>query len=341
MLAAWLLISTLVGQADLPSQADSPASSTSADVRFAASPNSITPQPNALHSIEQASLNERLPTIDDESFGPEPLGARPIEVADDPWLSEGGPKWGWNTSVLGGGGGDGLGMVDLRLSRAWLQPRVLGDTGLRWSPGGGVHFWSGLDDAQLPNTLFDVYVDLSCSLWEYERGAVTVGVTPGLYGDFQTVDGNTFQVTGWLNATYEWTPQWTLVGGVAVVRQLQSRWLPLGGVIWRPTPEWQVDLLFPRPRIARQISQSDQGDTWLYVAGQFGGGAWSIDDPIVGPSLVRYSDLRLLAGVNLWRVSGRELSCEAGYVFSRQVAIDDEIVSNPSDTWVVQLSWAF
>ncbi|MFO0904092.1 MAG: hypothetical protein U0939_13905 [Pirellulales bacterium] len=250
-------------------------------------------------------------------------------------------RWGLHLSTIGATGSQGLGMLDFRATRAGDRLVLPGSSSLRWAVGGGVHSWSGQNDALLPNTLYDLDLDVSLVLWEHERGAVSVGITPGLYGDMQFVDSSTFQVTGWVNGTLDLGERWTLVGGVAVVRQLESRWLPLGGVIWRPAPEWQVDLVFPRPRIARQVAQSDDGDAWLYLAGQFGGGAWSIDDPIVGPAMIRYSDLRLLAGLNLWRASGRELSLELGYVFSREVAIDDLIVSNPTDSWIAQLSWAF
>jgi hypothetical protein len=204
-----------------------------------------------------------------------------------------------------------------------------------------MHFWTGLEAAQLPSTLFDLFIDLSVTVWEYDRGALTCGVTPGLYGDFQTLHGNLFQVTGWLNATHEFTARLTLVGGVAVVRQLESHWLPMGGLIWSPSAEWQLDIVFPRPRIARQIRQTEDGDAWCYITAQFGGGSWAVEDPLVGPAQVRYSDVRLLAGINLWRVSGREISMEAGYVFSRQVTIDDADIVAPSDSWILQLSWAF
>ena len=56
--------------------------------------------------------------------------------------------------------------------------------------------------------------------------------------------------------------------------------------------------------------------------------------------LLETSSLRWSVGGGVHWWSGRELSLELGYVFSREVAIDDLIVSNPSDSWIAQLSWA-
>lgn len=193
----------------------------------------------------------------------------------------------------------------------------------------------------LPGTVYDLCLDVACRVLDRERGGVTVGITPGFYGDFQHVDAQSFQTTGRIIGDFRINSRWQIVGGVAVVRQLRSHWLPIGGMVWTPTDDWQLDLAVPRPRLARRMLQTEAVDLWGYVAGQFGGGSWAVDDGTGRNVLLGYNDLRLLAGLNLWRASGRELMAELGYVFSRELAVSEISVFTPSDAWVAQLAWVF
>lgn len=238
-------------------------------------------------------------------------------------------------------GADGFGLTELSLNRTWSFSWPDERKPFQITPGIGVHFLSGADSLNLPNAVYDVSLNLSWRVLELAHGGVSVGVTPGYYGDFRTISDETFQVTGWVTGDLQLGPHWSLVGGVAVVRQLQSSWLPVGGVIWSPTDDWQLEFLIPRPRIARRIHQTEERDVWGYVVGQFGGGSWAVDDGSGGNQLLSYSDLRLVAGLNVWRSSGREISCEIGYVFSRDLALAGYSMAAPDNTWVVQAVWVF
>jgi hypothetical protein len=250
-----------------------------------------------------------------------------------------GTPWGVTAAWLSSQGAAGFGIVDLGVNRAWST--ALGEHSLLITPGVGAHLFDGPTALDLPATVYDVYLDFSCRVLERQRSGVTVGVTPGMYGDLAHVDGRSFQVTGRVIGDFQINSRWTLVGGVAVVRQLRSHWLPVGGVIWTPREDWQFDFTVPRPRLARRLLQTDATDLWSYVAGQFGGGSWAVDDGTGRNTLLGYSDLRLLAGLNLWSGSGRELTVELGYVFSRDLAVAENSVFTPSDAWLAQLTWVF
>ena len=251
-------------------------------------------------------------------------------------------SWSLTAAWIGGGGGaNAWGIVDVALSRTWSWGYPDEWRPLRITPIVGWHALGDLPGKDLPSQVFDVAVPLSWRFWETERGGVSVGLTPGLYGDFRRVSSATFQLTGWLTGDLQLNESWTLLGGIALVRQLRSNWLPIGGVIWTPTEDWQIELLIPRPRIARRLRQTETEDVWLYVAGQYGGGAWSIDDGAAGNQLLSYSDFRLVGGVNVWRASGRELMIEAGYVFSRELVLANEIIATPQNSWLLQAVWVF
>jgi hypothetical protein len=238
-------------------------------------------------------------------------------------------------------GSQGFGTFDLDYSRTWYFETGTERPPVAITPGLGMHFWSGPQALDLPARVYDLYLDVSWRPIDFENAGVAFGVTPGFYGDFQRFDGNTFQVTGWGLANYRASPQWNFVGGVAVVRQLKSKILPIGGAIWTPRDDTRFELIFPRPRIARRLWQEDSGEAWCYLAGLFGGGSWSVADTPTENVLVSYSDLRLLLGVEMLNVQGRDLTLEVGYVFSRDISVNHTSVLAPDPTFLMQASLAF
>ena len=213
-----------------------------------------------------------------------------------------------------------LGESPLRLRLSWKK-----------SPKDSVHLIG----------VYDLYLDVSWRPVDHESGGIAIGVTPGFYGDFERLDGNAFQLTGWGLANYRIGPHWNFAGGVAVVRQLKSKLLPIGGVIWTPNEDTRLELLFPRPKIARRLWQQDSREAWCYLAGQFGGGAWSVADTPTENVLVSYSDLRLILGLEMFNVQGRDLTLEMGYVFSRDLSVNHTSLVAPDPTFLLQASVAF
>jgi hypothetical protein len=242
---------------------------------------------------------------------------------------------------LAASGRNAFGTLDLDLNRTWLIPSGAEREPLSVTPGFGMHFWSGPQTLNLPPRVYDLYLDFAWQAWQDEQSGLAVGITPGFYGDFETLDSDTFQLTGYLMGNYRFSPEWNAVGGLAYVRQLQSHLLPVGGLVWTPDEDTQVDFLIPRPRFARRVRSDELGDVWWYVAGQFGGGAWAVADSPSRNVLVGYSDFRLLLGVQSFHVSGRELSWEIGYVFARDISINDVTVREPDNTFVLQGSLAY
>ncbi len=234
----------------------------------------------------------------------------------------------------------GFGITSLDLRHTWL----LGYdeySPLNITPGLGVHLWSGPQTLDLPPQVYDVYMDLQWQPWRGEKSALLIGATPGLFGDLERIDNQTFQWSGWFMGSRQLGPRWTLLGGVAYLRQLQSNWLPMGGVVWAPSDSTRAELVFPRPRLARRLHSTDHWTTWGYVAGQFGGGAWSVQDSPVQNVLVGYSDLRLVSGVEAFSRSGYEWRTEFGYVFARDLRVNSVLLENPTDALLLQVTFAF
>jgi len=241
---------------------------------------------------------------------------------------------------LAAGGAHGFGMTDLDCNHTWL----LGYDDLpplNITPGLGMHLWSGPRDLNLPAQVYDAYVDFLWRPLDGERGGISFGFTPGLYGDFARLDGHTFQCTGWTLANYRFNSAWNVLGGVAYVRQLRSHWLPVGGIVWSPNDDTRVELLIPKPRLVRRYRSDESGSAFWYLAGQLGGGALAVADTQTSNVLVSYSDLRLLVGLESFHVRGREWNVEMGYVFSRHLAINGDQAQSPRGTTLLQASLAF
>lgn len=275
-----------------------------------------------------------------------PLGQSPgiAELADEAGL-DGGPLFvppnRFTSTWLAPGGSQGFGTFDLDYNRTWYLQAGLDRPPVAITPGFGMHFWSGPRDLDLPSRVYDVYLDVSWRPIDRDNGGIAIGVTPGFYGDFQHLDGNAFQLTGWGLANYRIGPHWNFAGGVAVVRQLKSKLLPIGGVIWTPNEDTRFELLFPRPRIARRLWRQDSREAWCYLAGQFGGGAWSVADTPTENVLVSYSDLRLILGVEVLHVQRYDLMLEVGYVFSRDISVNHASLLAPDPTFLMQASVAY
>jgi len=296
----------------------------------------------------------RLPTSDDpdvtiataESPYLAPLAQSPgiAEGVDEAQINGGPlfvPPQRFTTTWLAPGGSQGFGTFDLDYGRTWYLQTALERPPVAITPGFGMHFWSGPKTLDLPSRVYDLYLDVSWRPIDHESGGIAIGLTPGFYGDFQRLDGNAFQLTGWGLANYRIGPHWNFVGGVAVVRQLKSKLLPIGGAIWTPNEDTRLELIFPRPRIARRLWLQDSREAWCYLAGQFGGGAWSVADTLTDNVLVSYSDLRLILGMEVLDVQGRDLTVEAGYVFARDISVDHISVMAPDPAFLLQASMAF
>jgi hypothetical protein len=238
------------------------------------------------------------------------------------------------------GGSNGFGSTDIDASHTWL----LGYDDLpplNITPGAGIHFWSGPVDLDLPSRVYDAYLDLQWRPIESERWGLSVGVAPGWYGDFSKFDHRTFQLTGWLLGNYRVNSRWNLVGGIAYVRQLKDSILPIGGVIWTPNEDTRVELLIPKPKIARRVVATPSGSIWCYIAGELGGGTWAVADSANGNVSLTYTDLRLVLGVEAFRAQGLECAFEVGYVFARSISVDNFVVYEPVDSISIQATVAF
>lgn len=279
---------------------------------------------DAPQHFDDSILKSSTPLPDETRYDPPRLSAAP--TFDFTWLAPGGSE------------GFGISDFDVHCSCQWTldsyaEPIVV-------TPGAALHLWSGPQVLDLPPRVYDLYLDLSWRMITRERWGLTGGMTPGFYGDFERIDADAFQFTGWLLADVTLGEHWTALGGLAYIRQLKSNLLPIGGLVWRPHDDWRVEAVVPRPRIAHRFRSDAEREAWVYVSGAFGGGAWAIDDGDENV-LLQYSDFRLASGVEWLRSDGGSAVLEIGYVFSRDISVDDFSLLAPDGTAFVHLNLSF
>jgi hypothetical protein len=279
----------------------------------------------------------------------------PLAPGQGPDIDALGPAWGeqrtarafWYARALSAtwvpqGPADGFGMVDVPLSVS-VAPIWFDDLpALVISPAFGFHFWQPPDALELPSTVYDSSIDVTWRTPITERFGVGLGITPGVYGDYRAWNPRAFQLTGWGVVDWAVTSQFSVVAGAAVVRQLDLRVLPVGGLIWSPRTDTRLELLVPRSRLARKLADlTGGGAAWGYLACQFGGGTWAVTMPDNSTAVVTSSDLRAVLGLEVFRSRTVAGVGEVGYVFSRTISANGTPEYNPADAVMLQLGATF
>jgi hypothetical protein len=247
-----------------------------------------------------------------------------------------------STACLPKNGGDGFGTTDVPIATSFAPVWFDDLPALLITPGFGFHFWQAPDALELPSTVFDAYVDIAWRTPVTERFGFGFGLTPGVYGDYRQSSPKAFQLTGWGLVDYKLTNTWTVVAGAAVVRQLDMRVLPVGGLIWTPNADNRLELLVPRSRFVRKVRSFDGGGgAWVYSAFQFGGGSWAVTLPDDTTALVTISDLRAILGLEWFRNRSVAGVAEVGYVFARTISANRVPEFNPNDTVMLSAGATF
>lgn len=249
---------------------------------------------------------------------------------------------------LGGGdGGTDLGVNELETSLAFAFPNFL------WSgqpiyvlPSFSLDLWDGPSgvSADLPGQVYEAFVDTG---WQTDPNNILgleTGLRVGVFTDFDTMNEDSLRIMGQLLGKFRLTPRATLKAGVMYIDRNEIKVLPAGGLLWQPTPYSRWDIYFPEPKISKYFRTIGTQDVWGYVAGEFGGGSWTIQRANGTEDSVDVNDIRLLFGLewgrsDLIRAGRRTGFIEAGWVFNREVIYDRNPADNfdPDSTFIVRI----
>ncbi len=222
-------------------------------------------------------------------------------------------------------GSKSMGQYDLELKSVLAVPCPTPDSPLLIVPGFAAHYFDGPQHLPIPPRVYDAYCQFR---WLHRFGpqlGVDLSLVPGVYSDFQQSYSEAFRWTGYAAAAWTVRAEWQLVAGVGYFNRLDVKLLPIGGLIWKPSPDDRWELLFPKPAIMRRVAYRRASDgtidreDWLYLCGEFGGGTWAIDTGATEPDLLDIKDYRLIAGWQRKVLGGIDSRVEVGYVFGRRI----------------------
>jgi hypothetical protein len=243
------------------------------------------------------------------------------------------------TTWLPGMSANRLQINDVELTATAALPLADGWAPLLLSPGFAAHFWDGPD---LPSSLYDAYLEIGwrprLAPWLF----ADVAVTPGVYSDFRELRSENVQMRGRGLAIVAFSPQVQVVAGALYVNRNKTKILPAGGVIWNPDDDTKLNFLFPQPKFAHRMATFGDAEWWGYLAGEFGGGRWSIERGEGSVDSVDYSDVRVLLGVERIVLQGLTGHLEIGYVFDRKVNFTSDTPDvKPGSTLLLRAGFSF
>ncbi|QDU29170.1 hypothetical protein ETAA8_42770 [Anatilimnocola aggregata] len=250
------------------------------------------------------------------------------------------------TYLAGGDDGNDLGITDSEVSVSFAFPNFL-TTGqpLFITPAFAIHCWDGPKDGihNLPGSAYSAYLDFQYATDPNLQIGAELGFRAGVYTDFETLTSDSLRFQGLALGLVRLTPTMTAKLGVMYIDRNDIKLLPAGGLLWQPNPQLRVDLFFPQPRISQYISTVGTYEVWWYLAGEYGGGAWTVQ-PISGDPVNRIdiNDMRASFGLEWSSPRGLNGFAEIGYVFERELMyVELNQTLDLSDTWMARAGFSF
>ena len=236
-----------------------------------------------------------------------------------------------------------VGITEVELYLATALPIPSRDQPLVITPGFDMRSFDGPIAPDLPETVYDAYLQFMWVPRFNDQWSAYLSVAPGVYSDFEQFNEDAIRVVGKAVGRYQMLPgTLELLLGVMYLNRGDYNVLPAGGLIWMPAEGVRYELLFPRPKLAwRFAEEPGYWEDWWYITGEFGGDTWLVErEDIVERMTMR--DLRALMGVERRKDGGAGFRLEAGYVFARSFEFDVSATEyEPDDTALVRLGVSY
>lgn len=226
-------------------------------------------------------------------------------------------------------GDDSLGVTALDTSLVFGVPFPERQTPLLITPRYRVLFLDGPDEPDIPPRVHEAELGLQHFRKLTDRWLFNGAVTLGVYADDQSFsDDDAFRITGRALGIYELTSCWKGIIGVVYLNRAGYSVVPAAGLMY-DRGDLQVDLVFPRPRVAWLLPGSTPkgaNQDWLFVQGELGGNRWAVQRAGVpgGADGLSYGDLRLMIGYENKVIGGVSQRWELGYAFGRELEYDSD-----------------
>jgi hypothetical protein len=164
-------------------------------------------------------------------------------------------------------------------------------------------------------------------------------------GTFEGNSSKSMRYPAHIAAIWNCNPRLKFILGVAYLdRSDEYNWLPIGGLIWTPNPDVNVELLFPVMRVARRLhcfdqlsARSNQNFTrWIYCGMELGSGSFFYAKN-GNEYEIDYHDFRFMLGYEHRYISGVTFSVETGCTTGRELEFRGLQVYKPDTGFFIRL----
>ncbi|TWT64863.1 hypothetical protein [Allorhodopirellula solitaria] len=249
------------------------------------------------------------------------------------------------TFVTGGNSQDDLGVSQTDVSIGLTCDNFLySNRPLSIAPSFSLYLFDGpisipSHQADLPGNAYAGFLDFG---WQSDPNQIVggeFGVRVGAFSDFDTFNEDSIRILGRGLFAFRLTPSSTIKAGLYYLDRESIKMLPAGGVLCQPNPYTRYDIFFPEPKFAKYWRTLGTQDVWWYIAGNYGGGSWTITRANAGQIEERV-DINQIEAVFGWewgrsdliRMGQRTAFFEIGGVFNREleyeISPDDQSLSN-------------
>lgn len=241
------------------------------------------------------------------------------------------------THVIGSGNTFGITTWTGRL--VLETPRL---PGVSVRPHFGWHLLHGPGRTDLPAQLYDASLEARMYWPFHDRVIGEFALAPSVFSDFQNTSSDALRIVGRAVGYFLWSPDVRFAGGATYLDRQDILVLPIAGVIWTPTPDHRLELLFPQPRIAHRYHHDAHHERWVFLSGELGGGSWAIERSSGADDVISYRDLRLMTGVE-WKYRDKSSwRIEGGYVFGRELEYVSRVGDyKPSNTSMIRAALVY
>jgi hypothetical protein len=258
--------------------------------------------------------------------------------------------------LFGNGQGTNVGVNELDTTATFAVPFFhnspvnLNHAPLLITPGFGLQLWDGPQTtssmrADLPPNTYDVFLDTA---WNPQLSPIygaELGIRVGIFTNWDVLVWDSWRIMGRAIGTARLTPTMTGKLGIIYLDRNLVKLLPAVGVTWTPDADSRYDIFFPAPKAARRFTNMGRHSVWGFLAGEYGGGAWTFRRSTGQISPFDYNDIRISLGTEFvpQTPTGLAGSFEVGYVFARQLFFVDgpPQYQNLNDTLMLRLGLAY
>ncbi len=206
--------------------------------------------------------------------------------------------------------------------RVRISRNLAFDSALTLSVGGGYalkHIESS-PGAALPSDLHALTLETGLNYRLSDRSFASLKITPGFYSDFGDLGSDDLRMPLLALGGYTFENGISVIGGFLYrFGYHAAAFIPALGLTYQPNEQWRIDLVMPRPGVTYSASRQLR----FSLAGDLASDEYQLKDRSHGAEVLRYSDYKLIGGVDYLPIPPVKISAAAGYAFERKFLFHD------------------